>query len=133
MTFTCHTAVNQSTVDQDAPHMAEWPVSVPLPASLLVENVRTDKPDYFGSDDFGDVAEWDEPADIDSVVTLVMENGAKVTMTAPELGDCMDPEFEYEGEWDKWDTEPEIEEIVENILYTALSDARNEAIDEWKK
>lgn len=128
MTFSCHTATNQSTVNPDAPHMAEWPKAVPLPVSILVENVRTDKPSHPGSDSWGDVAEWDEPAEKESVVTVVLTNGAKMTMTVPDLGDCMDYFIELDGNWDDFE---DSQEAIEAVAYTALCDARNEAINKW--
>lgn len=132
MTFTCHTAINQSTVDHDAPHMTDWPRGIPFPTSLLVDNIRTDKPAYMGSDRWGDVAEWDEPAEKDSIVILTMPNGATMTIIAPDLGDCMDAEYEQDGNWEEYSSVVlGLDEHLEEMMYTALSDARNEAINKW--
>lgn len=131
MTYTSHTAVAQSTVDPEAQHMANWPDAVEHPVSLLVENVRTDKPDYIS--DYG--PEWDEAPEELSRVTLTMPNGAKLIVLAEDPNDCIGPEFEWEGDWAgylKDDTNASIEYALQDVLLDALYDARKDAIKQYK-
>lgn len=131
MTYSSHTAVAQSTVDPEAPHMANWPASLDRPVSLLVEHVRTDKPDYIS--EYG--PEWEEAPEELSRVTLTMPNGAKLILLAEDPTDCIGPEFEWEGDWQGYledDTDTSIEYGVQDILLDALSDARSDALKQYK-
>jgi hypothetical protein len=131
MAYSSHTAVAQSTVNADASHMAIWPSGVEYPVSLLVENIRTDKPDYIG--DFG--AEWDEAPEELSVVTLTMTNGAKLVLKAEDPTDCIGPEFEWEGDWNPYlkdDKDATIEYAVQDVLLDALDEARDDALKPYR-
>lgn len=136
MAFTSHTAHNQSTVNPDVNHMTYWPAGLERPVSILVENIRTDRPDYMGDPKrWNDLPEWDEPAEADSIVTVTMANGATQIMEAPDLGDCMDPMVTVDGDWEAYITASMDADVVDeglwNVMHTAITDARYEAINKW--
>lgn len=127
MAYTSHTAVAQSTVDAEASHMANWPAGIVRPVSLLVENIRTDAPDYIS--DFG--AEWDEAPEELSRLTLTMPNDAQLILLAEDPNDCIGPEFEWKGDWSPYlkdDKNAFIEYAVQDVVLDALYEAREDVL-----
>lgn len=128
MAYSSHTATNQSTVVPEAPHMKLWPEGLESPVSLLVENVRTDAPDYM--DDI--FPEWEEPADKLSKVTLTMPNGAQLILVQDDPSDCIGPDFQFKGYWDDYlknDKDDVFYFGVQEVVLTALENAREEALN----
>lgn len=131
MTYSSHTAVAQSTVAAEASHMANWPERCERPVSLIVENIRTDKPDYIS--DFG--AEWEEAPEELSRVTLTMPNEAQLILLAEDPNDCIGPEFEWNGDWEPYlkdDKNSIIEYAVQDVLLDALYEAREDAVKPYR-
>lgn len=131
MAYTSHTAVAQSTVNAEASHMANWPAGIERPVSLLVENIRTDKPDYIS--DFG--AEWEEAPENLSRVTLTMPNGHQLVLLAEDPNDCIGPEFEWKGDWESYlkdDKNAYAEYAIQDVLLDALYEAREDALKVYK-
>lgn len=127
MTYSSHTAVNQSTVNPESPHMKLWPKELETPVFLLVENVRTDAPDYM--DDI--FPEWEEPAEKLSKVTLTMPNGAQLILVQDDPADCIGPDFIFKGYWDdylKHDKDDVFYFGVQEVVLNALENAREEAL-----
>jgi hypothetical protein len=107
--------------------MKFWPAGLEAPVSLLVENVRTDAPDYM--DDI--FPEWDEPAEKLSKVTLTMPNGAQLILVQDDPADCIGPDFIFKGYWDDYLKHDEGDvkyAALHEVVLTALENARAEAL-----